>query len=87
MSAYSGLHRDRGVGILEIFANSMGPIKSIDNTEFAKDSLFCEGIYEVDFSTNKFISIYNDTVAEFDLDNLPSDEAYLEQWEVEQIPA
>jgi len=45
------------------------------------------GIYEIDFSTNKFISIYNDTVAEFDLDNLPSDEAYLEQWEVEQIPA
>jgi hypothetical protein len=86
LNAYPGLHRDTGVDILEIVANSMGPIKTIDNTEFANDSLFCEGIYEVDFSTNKFTSIYNDTVAEFDLDNLPSDEAYLEQWEVEQIP-
>ena len=87
LNAYPGLHRDTGIGILAVVANAIAPIKSVDNTEFANDSLFCEGIYEVDFSTNKFISIYNDTVAEFDLDNLPSDEAYLEQWEVEQIPA
>ena len=86
LELYPGLHRDTGVGILEVVANSMGPIKTVDNSEFRNDSLFCEGIYEVDFSTNTFTSIYNDTVAEFDLDNLPSDEAYLEQWEVEQIP-
>jgi hypothetical protein len=84
---YPGLHRDTGVGILEAVANATETVKTIDNTEFAKDSLFCEGVYEVDFSTNTFTSIYNDTVAEFDLDNLPSDEAYLEQWQVEQIPA
>ena len=87
LNAYPGLHRDTGVGIFEIVANSTDTIKTIDNTEFRNDTLFCEGIYEVDFSTNTFTSIYNDTVAEFDLDNLPSDEDYLVQWQVEQIPA
>jgi hypothetical protein len=87
LELYPALHRDTGTGILEIVANSTGPIKTIDNSEFRNDTLFCEGIYEVDFSTNKFISTYNDTVAEFDLDNLPTNEQYLEQWEVEQIPA
>jgi len=87
LNEYPGLHRDTGVGILEIVANSMGPIKTVDNSEFQNDKLFCEGIYEVDFSTGKFISIYNDTVVEFDLDNLPTDGEYLVQWEVEQIPA
>jgi len=83
LNAYPGLHRDTGVGILEVVANSMGPIKTVDNTEFAKDDLFCEGIYEVDFSTNKFISTYNDIVSEYDLDNLPTDEEYLSAMGVE----
>ncbi len=87
LNEYPGLHRDTGVGILEAVANATETVKTIDNTEFRNDTLFCEGVYEIDFSTNTFTSIYNDTVAEFDLDNLPSDEAYLEQWEVEQIPA
>jgi hypothetical protein len=87
LNAYPGLHRDTGVGILGVVANATAPIKSVDNTEFAKDELFCEGVYEVDFRTNKFITTYDGKVVEFDLDNLPSDEAYLEQWEVEQIPA
>jgi hypothetical protein len=77
LNAYPGLHRDTGILILGIVANSNGVIKTVDNTEFANDSLFCEGIYEVDFSTNKFTSNYNDIVAEFDLDNLPTDEEYL----------
>ena len=81
LNAYPGLHRDTGVGILEIVANSMAPIKTIDNTEFANDSLFCEGIYEVDFSTNKFTSNYNDIVVEVDLDDLPTNEVYLEMFE------
>ena len=81
LNAYPALHRDTGVGILEIVANSSGAIKTIDNTEFANDSLFCEGIYEVDFSTGKFTSNYNDIVVEVDLDNLPTDEVYLEMFE------
>jgi hypothetical protein len=81
LNAYPALHRDTGVGILEIVANSSGAIKTIDNTEFANDSLFCEGIYEIDFSTGKFTSNYNDIVVEVDLDNLPTDEVYLEMFE------
>jgi hypothetical protein len=77
LNAYPGLHRDTGILILGVVANSNGVIKTVDNTEFANDSLFCEGIYEVDFSTNKFTSNYNDIVAVYDLDNLPTDEEYL----------
>jgi hypothetical protein len=83
LNAYPGLHRDTGVGILEVVANSMGPIKTVDNSEFRNDTLFCEGIYEIDFSTNKLISTYNDIVSEYDLDNLPTDEEYLSAMGVE----
>ena len=81
LNAYPGLHRDTGVGILSVVANAVAPVKTVDNTEFAKDDLFCEGIYEVDFKTNKFITIYADNKVEFDLDTLPTDEEYLAQWE------
>ena len=83
LNAYPGLHRDTGIGILGVVANATAPIKSVDNTEFANDSLFCEGIYEVDFSTNKFTSNFNDIVAMYDLDNLPTDEEYLSAMGVE----
>jgi hypothetical protein len=81
LNEYPGLHRDTGVGILEAIASATETVKTIDNTEFANDSLFCEGIYEVDFSTNKFTSNFNDIVVEYDLDNLPSDEDYLASFE------
>jgi hypothetical protein len=80
LNAYPGLHRDTGVGILEVVANSASTIKTVDNTEFANDTLFCEGIYEVDFSTNKFTTIYADNKVSYDLDDLPSDEEYLAMW-------
>jgi hypothetical protein len=80
LNAYPGLHRDTGVGILSVVANATAPIKSVDNTEFANDTLFCEGVYEVDFSTNKFITIYADNKVSYDLDDLPSDEEYLAMW-------
>ena len=80
LNAYPGLHRDTGIGILSVVANATAPIKSVDNTEFAKDDLFCEGIYEVDFSTNKFTTIYADNKVSYDLDTLPTDEEYLAMW-------
>jgi hypothetical protein len=83
LNEYPGLHRDTGIKILEVVANATNTIKTVDNTEFANDSLFCEGIYEVDFSTNKFTSNYNDIVAMYDLDNLPTDEEYLSAMGVE----
>jgi hypothetical protein len=80
LNAYPGLHRDSGIGILAVVANATFPIKTVDNSEFANDTLFCEGIYEVDFSTNKFITIYADNKVSYDLDDLPSDEEYLAMW-------
>ena len=80
LNAYPGLHRDTGIGILAVVANAIAPIKTVDNTEFAKDDLFCEGVYEVDFSTNKFITVYADNKVSYDLDDLPSDEEYLAMW-------
>jgi hypothetical protein len=85
LNAYPGLHRDTGIDILKVVANTMNTIKTIDNSEFAKDTLFCEGIYEVDFSTNKFISTYDGKVVEFDLDTLPTDKEYLSAMGVEQL--
>jgi hypothetical protein len=85
LTAYPGLHRDTGVKILEIVANTMKPIKTVDNSEFRNDTLFCEGVYEVDFSTNKFISTYNGDVVEFDLDTLPTNEEYLAAMGVEAL--
>jgi hypothetical protein len=81
LNEYPGLHRDTGVKILEAVASATETVKTVDNTEFADDSLFCEGIYEVDFSTNSFISRYHGTTIEYDLDTLPTDEEYLESFE------
>jgi hypothetical protein len=81
LNEYPALHRDTGVGILEVVANTMKPIKTIDNSDFKNDTLFCEGVYEVDFSTNKFTTSYNGTVVELDLDSLPGDDVYLEMFE------
>jgi hypothetical protein len=80
LNEYPGLHRDTGIDILLAVASATETLKTIDNTEFAKDTLFCEGIYEIDFSTNKFISIYDDNKVSYDLDELPSDEEYLAMW-------
>jgi hypothetical protein len=85
LNAYPGLHRDTGIDILKVVANTMTPIKTIDNSEFAKDTLFCEGIYEVDFSIDKFISTYDSKVVSFDLDTLPTNEEYLSAMGVEVL--
>ena len=87
LNEYPGLHRDTGVGILELVAtaNASKTIKTIDNSDFRNDDLFCEGVYEVDFSTNKFITTYNGIVMEYDLDTLPTNEDYLSAFEVEQL--
>lgn len=83
LNAYPGLHRDTGIEILSVVANATDTIKTVDNSDFANDELFCEGIYEVDFSLNSFITKYGDLVVEHYLDALPTDEEYLAAWEVE----
>jgi hypothetical protein len=83
LNAYPGLHRDTGIKILEVVANATGPIKTVDNSEFRNDELFCEGVYEIDFQSKKFICTWNGIVKEFLLENLPPDEHYLTAMGVE----
>jgi hypothetical protein len=85
LNTYPGLHRDTGIDILKVVADSMTTVKTVDNSEFANDTLFCEGIYEIDFSIDKFISTYHGITKEFFLENLPSDEHYLSAMGVEAL--
>jgi hypothetical protein len=85
LNAHPGLHRDTGIKILEVVANSTDTIKTIDNSEFRNDELFCEGVYEVDFSIGQFITTYGGRTVRLDLDNLPSDEEYLVEMGLEAL--
>jgi hypothetical protein len=53
----------------------------VNSIDFAEDSLFCEGYYEIDFESNTFTSKWNGIVQEYSLDALPSEEVYLNSFE------
>jgi hypothetical protein len=76
---YPNLTRDTCADILGVVAWSVGEVLLVDESEFEKDELFCEGVYTIDFQKRKFISTYGKTV-EFDLDNLPYQNEYLDAW-------
>ena len=80
---HPGLTRDTGIDILKFVGSPyrLNVVKMIDNSEFRNDTLFCEGVYEVDFKTNKFITTYGGMEIKYDLDNLPTDELYLASFE------
>ena len=82
---YPGLHRDTGIKILEAVANANATVKMIDNSDFRNDTLFCEGVYEVDFGIGQFITTYDGRTVRFDLDTLPTDEQYLVEMGLEAL--
>ena len=51
---YPALSRDVGTDILEMIINNDKPLKLRDSSSFAKDSLFCEYAYVIDFDKNVF---------------------------------
>jgi hypothetical protein len=77
---YPNLIRETCADILGVVAWSVGEVILVDNSDFEKDELFCEGVYIVDFQKGKFISWYGGKTVEFDLDNLPYQNDYLEAW-------
>ena len=77
---YPNLTRDTCANILGVVAWSVGEVILVDESEFEKDELFCEGVYTVDFQKRKFISKYGDKTLELDLDELPTPDGYLELW-------
>lgn len=78
---YPNLTRDTCADILGVVAWSVGEVILVDESEFEKDELFCEGVYTIDFQKRKFVSWYGRKTVEFDLDNLPSVQEYLGAWE------
>jgi len=69
--------RDTCGDILNVVRWSAGPVPLMDESEFEADDLFCEGVYEINYNTNKFISKFG-VVVEFDLDKLPTPDEYLQ---------
>ena len=78
---YPNLTRDTCADILGVVAWSVGEVILVDESEFEKDGLYCEGVYTIDFQKGKFISWYNGKTVEFDLDNLPYQFDYLKAWQ------
>ena len=77
---FPNLSRDTGANILGVVAYSAGEVLLIDNSAFENDDLFCEGVYTIDFQTNKFISNFG-KVVEFDLNDLPTPDEYLKAFD------
>lgn len=81
------LSRDTGGDILNVVRWSAGPIPLVDESEFENDDLFCEGVYTINYQTKKFISNFGGVEIEFDLDNLPIENVYLNAFSKEMADA
>jgi hypothetical protein len=80
---FPNLSRDTCADILGYVAYALpydGEIQLVDHSDFEKEGM-CEGVYTIDFQTMKFVSKYHGKVIEFDLEDLPTKEEYLEAWE------
>jgi hypothetical protein len=53
---YPSLTRDTGAEVLRVLTNSDSPVPLKLDTEFEDDALFCEGIFEINLDTNRFIT-------------------------------
>jgi hypothetical protein len=69
--------RDTCGDILNVVRWSSSNVLLTDESEFEHDDLFCEGVYEVNYNTNKFISKFGGVVVEFPLNALPDSTTYL----------
>ena len=86
-SMLPSLSRDTCADILNVVRWSSGPVPLVDESVFEADGLFCEGVYEINYQTNKFISKFGDVVAEFELNKLPDESAYLNAFTSQDVMA
>ena len=77
---YPSLSRDTGVDILKTIVYSNEDVILSDESSFETDGLFCEGVYTLNYQTREFVSWFNGDTITFSLDELPSEEAYLNAW-------
>jgi hypothetical protein len=80
--SYPSLTMDVGWEIIKIVTDNIN-VPLVNSIDFAEDSLFCEGYYEIDFQANKFISKWNGMTIEYSLDALPTEEDYLKSFEMD----
>lgn len=78
---YPNLTRDTGADILGVVAWSVGEVILVDESDFEKDTLMCEGVYTIDFQQKLFTSVYHSKMVAFSLTMLPTREQYLKAWE------
>jgi hypothetical protein len=69
--------RDTGGDILNVVRWSSSNVLLTDESAFEFDDLFCEGVYEVNYNNNKFVSKFGGVVVEFPLNALPDSTTYL----------
>lgn len=73
---YPYLSRDCGSKIHKMIED--GDVKFVQHIEEEEARKWCEGFYTIDFSKNEFISEFYRTKKTFPIDNLPTEEEYLE---------
>lgn len=78
--SYPSLARDTGWEIIKVVTENIN-VPIVDSSDFANDSLFCEGYYEINFQSNTFISKWDGKTMEYALDALPTAEVYLKAFE------
>lgn len=78
--SYPSLTRDIGWEIIKLVSEKTN-VPLVNSIDFAADDLFCEGYYEIDFQSNKFISKWNGKTIEHSLYALPMVEEYVESFE------
>jgi hypothetical protein len=76
---YPYMSRDCGASIHKMIEN--GEVKFVSHIDEKEAGDYCEGFYTIDFSKNEFISEYHGEPCIFKLDDLPSDEIYLNKLE------
>lgn len=90
---YPSLSRNTGAEILQVIAESKEAVPIRLDTEFENDTLFCEGVYEVDLDYGLFVSYWgrnseskewaSKVVLSFDSLALMSNEQYLKLFQNE----
>lgn len=76
-SMLPSLSRDTCGDILNVIRWSAGPVPLVNESLFQADSLFCEGVYEVNYQTRQFVTMFAGINMEFSLDDLPDQDRYL----------
>jgi hypothetical protein len=76
-SVYPSLSRDTGCDILQVIVYSTGyTLPLVDSSDFESDTLFCEGVYTLNYQTRTFISTYGGVSVSIPFGDLCSTDEY-----------